>query len=242
MIQRTKGIVIKTITYGESGLVVKVFTEELGMQSYLVKGIGGKRSGNKSAFFQPLNLLDLVVYHKENKSLHHLKEVQPEYVYQHVHNDVVKRSLLLFVNELLYKSLHEEVANRSLFHWLHHALIWLDLADHHVADFHLMVMIQLSQHLGFYPKKGDARTYSVFDLQEGLFGQQLPSHPYYISGEVVMHLIHLMDASFELSSAATAFSTAQRRDLLDTLITYYKLHIPSFTGFKSLEILKMVLS
>lgn len=240
MIHQTKGIVIKTITYGESGLVVKMFTELLGMQSYMVKGIGGKRSKNKSAFFQPLNLLDLVVYHRENKSLHHLKEVQPDYVYQHLHNDVVKRSLLLFVNELLYKSLHEELPNKQLFHWLHHSLIWLDLSDQHVADFHLMVMIQLSQFLGFYPKKEAARLYTVFDMQEGLFGNQRPVHPYYITGETVNHLNKLMDASFE-QSAEFAFNNAQRRDLLDALTIYYKLHLSGFTDFKSLEVLKMVL-
>jgi DNA repair protein RecO (recombination protein O) len=206
----------------------------------MVKGIGGKRSKNKSAFFQPLNLLDLVVYHRENKNLHHLKEVQPAYVYQHLHSDVVKRSLLLFVNELLYKTLHEEVANKHLFHWLNHALIWLDLTDQHITDFHLMVMIQLSQHLGFYPKKELARLYSVFDMQEGLFGNQLPVHPYYITGETVTHLTQLMEASFEHTVPLT-FTTEQRRELLDALLTYYKLQMPNFTTFKSLDILKMVL-
>ncbi len=240
MLQRTKGIVIKTITYGESGLVVKMFTEELGMQSYLVKGVGGKRTKNKSAFYQPLNLLDLVVYHKENKSLNHIKEIQPDYVFQHLHSDMVKRSLLMFVNELLYKSLHEELPNKPLFHWLHHALIWLDLADKHVADYHLMVMIQLSQYLGFYPKKSDNRIYSVFDMQEGIFGNQLPIHPYYLTGEAVDLLAKLMEASFEHDSPLL-LTNVQRRDLLEALLTYYKLHLPGFTGLKSLEILKMVL-
>jgi len=240
MIAQTKGIVIKTINYGESGIIVKIITESFGMQSYMVKGIGSKNTKNKSAFFQPLNLLELVVYHKENKNIQNIKEVQPEYVFQHLHQDVVKRSLLLFVNELLYKSLHDELPNKSLFHWLHHALIWLDLAQHRVADFHLMMMIQLSQFLGFYPKMVKAKAYSVFDLQEGLFGNQLPMHPYYVTGDAVVSLIKLMETTFESNDTAL-FNNAQRKELLDTLTTYYKLHLPGFSGFKSLEILKMVL-
>ena len=197
MIAQTKGVVIKTINHGESGLIVRIFTELFGMQSYLVKGIGSKNAKIKSAFFQPLNLLELVVYHKENKSLHHLKEVQPEYVFQHLHQDVVKRSLLIFVNELLYKSLREELPDKLLFHWLHHSLIWLDLAQHRVADFHLMIMMQLTHYLGFYPKTTKAKAYAVFDLQEGLFVNQLPMHPYYITGESVASLLRLMETTFE---------------------------------------------
>ena len=240
MIAQTKGIVIKTINYGESGIVVKIFTEVFGMQSYMVKGIGAKHAKNKTAFFQPLNLLDLVVYHKENKNLQHLKEVQPDYIFQHLPHDVIKRSLLLFVNELLYKTLHNELPNKPLFHWLHQSLIWLDLAHHRVSDFHLMMMIQLSQFLGFYPKTMPAKLFSVFDMQEGVFGNQLPMHPYYITGEMVVTLTKLMEASFE-SNDSEIFSNSQRKELLETLTTYYKLHVPGFTGFKSLEVLKMVL-
>ena len=240
MISQTKGIVIKTISYGESGLVVKIFTEQLGMQSFIVKGIGGKRSKNKSAFFQPLNLLDLVVYHKENQGLHHIKEVQPDYIYQHLHSDVIKRALLVFVNELLYKSLHEEMPNKPLFQWLHHALVWLDLADRHVSDFHLIVMMELTKYLGFYPKKEPARIHTVFDMEEGIFGNRLPLHPYYITGETVDQMNRLMEASFDQNNNY-AFTNAQRRDLLEALIVFYKLHLPAFSGFKSLEILKMVI-
>ena len=181
-----------------------------------------------------------MVYHKENQGLHHIKEVQPDYIYQHLHSDVIKRALLVFVNELLYKSLHEEMPNKPLFQWLHHALVWLDLADRHVADFHLIVMMELTKYLGFYPKKEPARIHTVFDMEEGIFGNRLPLHPYYITGETVDQMNRLMEASFDQNNNY-AFTNAQRRDLLEALIVFYKLHLPAFSGFKSLEILKMVI-
>jgi hypothetical protein len=65
-------------------------------------------------------------------------------------------------------------------------------------------------------------------------------HPYYVTGDAVVSLIKLMETTFESNDTAL-FNNAQRKELLDTLTTYYKLHLPGFSGFKSLEILKMVL-
>ncbi|MFL5786527.1 MAG: recombination protein O N-terminal domain-containing protein [Flavisolibacter sp.] len=37
MIHKTKGIVLRTVKYGETSLVVTMFTELLGLQYYIVK-------------------------------------------------------------------------------------------------------------------------------------------------------------------------------------------------------------
>ena len=45
---KTKAIVLQSIKYGDSSLVVKMLTEELGIQSYMVKGVFGKKSKMKA--------------------------------------------------------------------------------------------------------------------------------------------------------------------------------------------------
>jgi DNA repair protein RecO (recombination protein O) len=240
MLLKTKGIVIKQTKFSDSGVIVKIFTEERGIQSFFVRGLRGKRSRSKAAMYQPLTLLDLVISYSENKSLHNIKEVTVSHAYQTVTESMIKRTLIFFIDELLHKSLKEETQNKELFDWIHNSLVWLDLADEGTANFHLIFMMQLTVFLGFYPKKKTAETQMVFDMQEGRFLNNRPVHPYYVTGEVVMLLSKIQSASFE-DSVNLGLNKTSRKVLLETLITYYKIHIPSFGDFKSLEVLSVVL-
>lgn len=239
MLQNTRGIVFQQFKYSESSIIVKIYTEHFGLQSYIVKGIRSRRSKTKPALFQPLNLLELVVYHKENKSLHHLKEVKVAFAYQSIPNDVIKRSLLFFLTELLYKSIREESADQSLFSWLFNALTWFDLSSNNIINFHLVFMMQLTRFLGFYPKKSSEEHNEVFDLQEGLFAQHIPEHPNYVTGQQVKLLTMLHDSTFEMSGEIP-MSNKERRKLLELLVFYFKLHQPGFGDMKSVDVLKSV--
>jgi len=64
MLHHTEGIVLGSLKYKESSLIVKIFTNAFGMQSYVVNGVRSSKSQGKTALYQPLTLLDMVVYHK----------------------------------------------------------------------------------------------------------------------------------------------------------------------------------
>jgi DNA repair protein RecO (recombination protein O) len=241
MLSKTRGIVLQHYKYSESSIIARIFTEEFGLQSYIVKGVRSKKSRIRLALFQPLSLLDLVVYHRESKDLHNLKETSVAFPYHHVHQDVVKRSILMFLNEVLFKSLREESPDKALFNWLFNALTWLDLTDKNVVNFHLLFMIQLSRFLGFYPKRIQFYDAAVFDLQEGVLDNTLPEHPNYLTGTVVQKVEDLLDLSFE-EIGELVMNSGERRQLLEGLITYYRLHMPGFGEVKSSEILKTILS
>lgn len=239
MLQKTKGIVFQHVQYSETSIIVKIFTEVFGLRSYIVKGIRSKHSKTKLALFQPLNLLDLVVYQKENKSINYLREVKVSFPYHSIPVDMFKRSILLFLDELLVKSIKEESANKALFDWLYHSLTWLDLSDKNLINFHLIFTLQLTRMLGFYPKK-TFENRNIFDLREGLFTDTKPDHPNFISGEEASKFSGLLETNLE-SPYNLELTTAERRKLLETLIFYYQLHIPSFGEMKSLKVLKQIL-
>jgi len=240
MLHKTKGIVFHHVQYSETSIIVKIFTEDFGLQSYIVKGIRSKHSKTKLALFQPLNLLDLIVYHRENKSINYLREVKVAFPYHSIPVDMLKRSILLFLDELLVKAVKEESANKSLFDWLYHSLTWLDLSDKNLVNFHLIFTLQLTRMLGFYPKRNTDNDWRVFDLREGNFSKKTPEHPEYISGEIAQKLANLLETTLE-TPANLQLSTAERRQLLDTLLAYYRLHIPSFGELKSVKVLKEIL-
>jgi DNA repair protein RecO (recombination protein O) len=241
MLSNTKGIVLQYLKYSESSIITRIFTEEFGLQSYIVKGVRSKRSKFRLALFQPLTLLDIVAYHKDSQSLHHLKEVSVAFPYQHIPQDVVKGAVLLFLNEILIKSLREEHPDKALFNWLFDALTWFDLTDKKITHFHLLLMIQLSRFLGFYPKKTRLTQQPYFDLQGGEFTEYEPHHPDYLSGILVQKLEDLLNCNFE-SIESLEITKKERMTLLDAMVVYYRLHVPGFGEVKSLEILKSILA
>ncbi|MBC8321679.1 MAG: DNA repair protein RecO [Bacteroidetes bacterium] len=248
MLLKTKGIVIKQIKYSDSGVIVKIYTEELGVLSFFVRGLRSRKPArptagprNKAAMFQPLTMLELVISYSENKSLHSINEVSVWYSYQSITENMIKRTLLFFINEVLYKCLKEETENKELFDWIHKALVWLDLADKDFVNFHLVFMMHFSMFLGFYPKKKPSENHTVFDLQEGRFCNNLPVHPYYVTGETARLLSKIQETKFEDSDKLN-INNKNRKIILETLITYYSIHMPAIGEFKSLDVLSVVLS
>lgn len=237
MVHHSRGIVLHTIKYSESSIITKIYTEVLGLQTYIVRGIRSKSSKTKMALFQSLNLLELVADHKPNRAIHHLKEVRSAHSYQSIPTNMVKRSFVFFIAELLVKSIREETANQPLFKWLFHALTWLDLSEGQPVNFHLVFMMQLSRFLGFYPKNPLGNKAVFFDLQEGLFCSTVPLHPNYTNTSITQHLLLLHEAGFE-NSTGISISNAERQALLDAMITYYKNQLPGFGTLKSLEVLR----
>lgn len=241
MLHKTKGIVFHYIQYSETSIIVRIFTEEFGLQSYIVKGIRSRQSKTKLALFQPLNLLDLVVYHRENKSINHIREVKVAFPYHSIPISMVKRSILMYLEELLIKAIKEESSNKPLFEWLYHSLTWLDLSEKNLLNFHLIFTLQLTRLLGFYPKKQPGQVGEFFDLREGHFTRNVPNHPEFIAGEMTGKLADLIGTTLE-NPANIQLGNSQRRQLLEVLITYYRLHIPTFGDMNSLKVLKEILA
>src|SRR4051812_33656990 len=129
MLHKTRGIVFHVTPYAESSVVAKIYTEQLGLQSYLVNGVRSKKAKIKSGLLQPLSLLDMVVYHKDRGGLQRIKELRQATggQFSTIPFDVVKSSVVIFINEVLYKSVKEEEANPQLFDFIFHALQLLDI-------------------------------------------------------------------------------------------------------------------
>ena len=242
MILQTKGIVFQYFKYGDTSLVVKIFTEELGLQSYIVKGIRSKKAKLKPALFEPLTLLDLEVYHKPGQNLQHIKEARVDYPWHHIPFSIEKQSILLFLDEILYKCVREEISNKELFQWIYHSLVWFDLEEQYFLNFHLFFLLQLSRFLGFYPKMDTTSDEipGVFDLQDAGFSAHRPFHPYFTEGVAAQKLFVLMQTSTE-SLKTLHISTKERRLVLDTLLSFYQLHLPELGKIKSLNVLRMMM-
>jgi DNA repair protein RecO (recombination protein O) len=258
MVHSTKGIVFHTLRYSESSVIVKIYTELFGIQSYLVKGVRGPKSKYKPALLQPMTLLDLVVYHKERQSLQSVKEMHLAHPYQSVPFDIRKSSVAIFINELVYKTIREEEPNPALFEFLWGTCTGLDEATGPVSSFPLVFMAQFCHYLGIFPRADYSEQNPVFDLREGHFRPGIPDHPDYLAPETgrvfsdllvrVQNIVPLYDpiysetAKWRNSENTTAIQADMRGRLLEVFLAYYRLHLPGFKGVQSHHILHDVLA
>jgi DNA repair protein RecO (recombination protein O) len=243
-LHKTKGIVLRTVKYGETSLIVTMFTELFGLQSYLVNGVrtSTKKGSGKANLFQPTAILDLVVYHNELKHLNRIKEFKWSYLYQHIFSDVPKNAVALFMIELLTKCLKQPEANPELFEFCEDAFMHLDESTGPVmANFPLFFALHLPVFFGFRISDEYSDKNSIVDLQEGMFVSERPNHFHFLEGkhaEVTSELLKMMQPE-ELEQLKLNHDF--RRQLLFTYETYYALHIQDFGTMKTLPVLREVL-
>ena len=243
MTHKTKGIVLRSIKYGETSLVVTIFTELFGVQTYMVNGIRtSKKSSAKANHFQPTAILDLVVYHSENKQMQRIKEFSWAVLYSNLLSDVIKNSIASFMAELIQKCLKQPEPNVDLFHFCSASFTELDKADKIIAaNFALFFTLHLTHFFGFRMTDNFSSLNTVLDLQEGIFTDHQPTHPHCMEGknaELTAQLLKVMQP-YELDEFKLNWEI--RRDLLLRYLEYYALHIPDFGQMKTLMVLHEVL-
>ncbi|MEJ0055490.1 MAG: DNA repair protein RecO [Bacteroidota bacterium] len=154
MLHKTRGIVFRFTKYGETSIIVSIFTEMFGLQSYIVNGVRTKSAKNKIALFQPLTLLDLVVYYRENADILRIKEVKVLYAYQTIHQDIRKSAIAMFLNEFINKAVKDQSHAGEICEFLTGSLVALDEIQS-PENFHLVFVLKLSRYLGFGPQTND---------------------------------------------------------------------------------------
>ena len=240
MDDKIHGIVLQSLRYGDTSLIVKVFTREAGLKSYMLKGAFNHNAKNRVALFQNLHLINYVeVGNPKKTSLGYMKDVQLRSVYHSLPFVMNKSAIVMYVSELLSKTLTEQEKNESLFDFIEQSLLWLDLVETDYANFPLYFSLELTRHLGFYPKTNYSENF-CFDMMEGQFVHDYPVHPYYFDAMSANLLSRFLDKGID-ESCHLPLNVGQRREMLDGIITFMRLHAPVMKGFKSHEVLKTVL-
>jgi len=237
---KIRGIVLNQIRYSDTSLIVKVYTDTFGLQSYLIKGVFQKRSKFRPALFQPMSVIQFVSQHKQGKELHYMQEISLEISFHQLHQDMGKNAVLMFMSELLSHAIHSQESDPDLFDFLIQTIQWLDLTTGSYAAFPHYLMLELSRFLGFYPKNNSFSNGATFDMMEGQYKKQQPEHPYFLD-ESLSDYLHQLASIVPEQLASLKWNPNYRRQLLGELINYYKLHLPGFNGLKSHEILRVVL-
>ena len=155
MLQKTKGIVLHTLKYNDTSIIVDIYTELSGRASFLVAVPRSRKAAVKSVLFQPLSFIEFEADYRPNATLYRVKEAKSFYPFSSIPYDPYKSAMALFLSEFLYRAIREEAENRPLFAYLQHSIIWLDECREGFSNFHLVFLMRLSRFLGLYPNLED---------------------------------------------------------------------------------------
>ena len=240
MLIKTRGIVFHTFKYAETSVIAEIYTEEKGLQKYIISGVRSTKAKVSAGLLQVTSLVEIVGYYKEDSGLNRIKEIKPAFVYQQIPFDVYRGAIGLFIVEVARKVLRQADQNEALFNFLFETLLLLDQTPNAIANLHLSFLLKFSEHLGFAPQGTHNHITPCFDLQEGTFV------PFFTvkfgldesSSQTFSQLLHsnLEDAHL------VKINRQQRQQMLEYLIQFFQLHLDNFPEINAHQVLREIFS
>ncbi|UOQ97486.1 DNA repair protein RecO [Hymenobacter sp. 5317J-9] len=239
MLIKTRGIVLSYLKYRETSIIARIYTERLGVQSYVVNSVRKAKPPGRIALFQPFTLLELVAYvAKGSGGLTRLAEFRCAEPFQTLPYEVQKSSVVLFLSEVVSRAVREEEQNEPLFQFMHDSILAFDRQTTGAENFALVFLLELAAYLGFGIDSGSELTDQV------LMAGHAPTSNGAI-GPATLRL-HEFDRYFDELLRDPATSTIPngriRHELLNVVIRYYQLHVEQLGEIRSLDILSQVLN
>jgi DNA repair protein RecO (recombination protein O) len=235
----SKAIVLQQLKYSETSLIVKIYTQKEGLLSFIIKGIRGKKGKLRTAQFQTLNLIDINYKQGQKSQLRHIIDLKITEPFTELLFDPIKRSVAIFMAELIQQSIKEEEPNQELYDFLHNSIQWLDLTQASCTHYHLLFMMRLTKYLGFPPLVQGHENDQYFDLQQGIFTNNSPTNPHYLDSSELKAWKDLLACKPEDINKLN-FPNKLKRSMVHALMNYYKLHLINFKELNSHHILQMV--
>jgi DNA repair protein RecO (recombination protein O) len=223
MLITTRGIVFRFTKFRETSIIANIYTEELGLNSYIVNSVRSAKSKFKIGYFEPLSLVDITCYHQANRDINRISEIKSAYPLHSLRQDIYKSAISMFIAEVLNKCIIERDKNIDLFGFLFNSILSLEKSEKN-NSFHLQFMIKLAQYLGF-----------GIHEPESLINNAI--NPQFFDNPKNMRMMQMLIE--EEITKTPKISSEARNTLLSELIHYYRLQL-DMPKLKSLEVLQTV--
>ena len=213
---KSRAIALSYIKQGEGSIIARIFTEEKGLQSFIVKGVRAKNAKKKLGLFQPLQLLSINATYLTKNSLQYISEIALEHSQIFDGINMKKNLLSIFVAEVIAKVLLETEKDKTLFKFIWDLRIDLNSLEKINPNFPLIFLIRLSEYLGFSPSKEEVNGV-YFNMELGGFTNNNQQLKYYIEKDNSIYLRELLE------NKDINIPYQNRNQILLHLIQYYKL-------------------
>ena len=243
MLEKTRAIVLNSLKYGESQMIVDMYTEGRGRLSFIQRIPRQGRGGIKKQYFQPLTILDIEFDYRATQRLHKLRSAAVAFPFRSLPFDMAKLSIALFVAEFTIYVTRSEQADPALYAFVENSVRWLDACEGSFANFHIIYMLHLTRFIGFYPNLDDedidtgCNTY--FDMRAGSFVKHVPVHSDFLRPDEARKIRLLMRLNYT-TMRLLSLSRSERNRIVEVILQYYRLHQPAFPDMKSLPVLQQL--
>lgn len=230
---KSEGIVLSSLKYSETSLILDIYTEQQGLGSYIVSGVR-KQKSRTSNVYHPMNIIDMVAY-TSGESLSRIKEASYGYMYQKLDRDVIKAAVGTYIIELVRNAIQDKEADVRLYNFIRQTLVSIDEGTQLLGPLPYQFAIQLSAYLGFQMQNNYSEDRPYFDISVGQFVATLTSDKSVLDDSLSLVIHQLMNGSQILS-----LSKQDKEFLLDKLMFYFELHIENFKPLRSIPVLRSI--
>ena len=231
-------LIFHALRYSDDQLIVEGLARNYGRISFVVRISHAPRAKVRHVIFQPMAVLEVQWEEKPRAKLMRPIAARVSQPWSSLHTSPIKAAITLFLAEFLLQVCRHEQSGELFFDYLLHSLTWLDTAEEGFANFHLLFLMRLAQFLGIAPNTSDTGL-PFFDLMAAEFVSRAPAHAYYIYGDEARAFEQLLRMNFSTMHLFQLTRT-QRNRILELILTYYRLHIPSLPELKSWEVLREI--
>ena len=223
----TSAIVLYLAKYSDKAGILHVYTEKFGRMAYMIYGINGKKRSELLVASEPFSLVEIEVNHSVGKEIQTLYSISLQYISTNTTTDIRKRTIAMFISDILYHTLRHPEPESALFDFLTSEIKYLDLTLH-PENFHLRFLLQYTYYLGIMPSLDEYD--KMLNIKTGLLVEPSVDSDNFSVDETNF----LIDI---LSDENVVISRSVRRSILDKLCKYYEFHLTDFFSPKSLDVL-----
>ena len=139
MLHTTDAIVLSLQPHSDKAHILHAYTRAGGRVNYMVYGLGKKHA---IGMYSPLSIVQVTADHLS------LRTAQLSYVAQRTTTDPYKRTIALFLSEILYHVLRHPMEDEAMYDFIAGAIEELDKSDD-TQNFHLSFLVGFAAKLGF---------------------------------------------------------------------------------------------
>lgn len=239
MLEKLNGIVLHVLRYSDKNSIVHVLTDRCGRMSFLLPQGATKGARMRNAMFMPLSIIEFEAKILPGRDLHTFKDARSLCPLAELYSDPSKNAIAMFISELLTRSIQESEENIPLFRFIQASIELLNNMETGIANFHIWFLYNLGAFLGIQP---DIDTYEEghwFDMVNGVFTRERPLHTHSLTPKDAPAIL-LLSRMTAQNLHLFRFNRAQRGEILDIALAYYRLHNSMIGTLRSPEILKQL--
>lgn len=223
------GILLSGIKYGEQDAVLYCYTKQQGFETFFVKNIYAKNS-KKKPFLSPLNELYFSTsVAQKSASMKSISRIDACDILD-IHQDIKAGTIVFFISDFLNIILRNEVFSNEVYNEILELREQIKRGNYQT---HYIFLLQFLKIQGAAPYLSEGE---FLNPEEGSFSSTIHSKIFGVEVSQLWKEILSAESPYQYTISPSA-----RRWFLESIMVYYKHHIPNFRVPESLEIIKQIL-